>query len=111
MRYHPAVVAQKAATVALLSGGRFSLGLGSGENLNEHTVGRGWPAIETRHEMLAEAIEIIRALHAGDLVTTAASTSPSTRRGSGTCPRTRCGSRSRSPGSAPSSGSRRWRTT
>jgi G6PDH family F420-dependent oxidoreductase len=69
MRYHPAVVAQKAATVALLSGGRFSLGLGSGENLNEHTIGRGWPAIETRHEMLAEAIEVIRALHAGDLVT------------------------------------------
>jgi G6PDH family F420-dependent oxidoreductase len=69
MRYHPAVVAQKAATVALLSEGRFTLGLGSGENLNEHTVGRGWPAIETRHEMLAEAIEIIRALHAGDLVT------------------------------------------
>ncbi len=69
MRYHPAVVAQKAATVALLSEGRFTLGLGSGENLNEHTVGRGWPAIETRHEMLAEAIQIIRALHAGDLVT------------------------------------------
>jgi len=69
MRYHPAVVAQKAATVALLSDGRFSLGLGSGENLNEHTIGRGWPGIETRHEMLAEAIEIIRALHEGDLVT------------------------------------------
>ena len=69
MRYHPAVVAQKAATVALLSDGRFSLGLGSGENLNEHTVGRGWPGIETRHEMLAEAVEIIRKLHAGDLVT------------------------------------------
>jgi G6PDH family F420-dependent oxidoreductase len=69
MRYHPAVVAQKAATVAVLSEGRFTLGLGSGENLNEHTVGRGWPAIETRHEMLAEAIQIIRALHAGDLVT------------------------------------------
>jgi G6PDH family F420-dependent oxidoreductase len=69
MRYHPAVVAQKAATVALLSHGRFTLGLGSGENLNEHTVGRGWPGLETRHEMLAEAIEVIRELHAGDLVT------------------------------------------
>ena len=69
MRYHPAVVAQKAATVAVLSEGRFTLGLGSGENLNEHTVGRGWPAIETRHAMLAEAIQIIRSLHAGDLVT------------------------------------------
>ncbi len=69
MRYHPAVVAQKAATLALLSDGRFTLGLGSGENLNEHTVGRGWPALRTRHEMLVEAVEIIRQLHAGDLVT------------------------------------------
>jgi G6PDH family F420-dependent oxidoreductase len=69
MRYHPAVVAQKAATMALLSEGRFTLGLGSGENLNEHTVGKGWPAVETRHEMLEEAVEIIRALFGGDLVT------------------------------------------
>ena len=66
MRYHPAVVAQKAATVSLLSEGRFTLGLGSGENLNEHTVGQGWPALETRHEMLEEAIGIIRGLHAGE---------------------------------------------
>src|SRR5262245_44894957 len=42
MRYHPAVVAQKAATMALLSEGRFALGLGAGENLNEHVVGDGW---------------------------------------------------------------------
>ena len=69
MRYHPAVVAQKAATLGLLSEGRFTLGLGSGENLNEHTVGRGWPALETRLEMLEEAISIIRRLHDGDLVT------------------------------------------
>jgi len=69
MRYHPAVVAQKAATLGLLSDGRFSLGLGSGENLNEHTIGVGWPALETRHEMLEEAVEIIRSLHEGDLVT------------------------------------------
>jgi G6PDH family F420-dependent oxidoreductase len=69
MRYHPAVVAQKAATMGLLSDGRFTLGLGSGENLNEHVVGRGWPAVATRQEMLAEAVEIIRELHAGDLVT------------------------------------------
>lgn len=69
MRYHPAVVAQKAATMGLLSGGRFTLGLGSGENLNEHTVGAGWPAVETRQEMLEEAVEIIRALFGGDLVT------------------------------------------
>ena len=69
MRYHPAVVAQKAATMALLSEGRFTLGLGSGENLNEHTVGEGWPAVETRQEMLEEAVEVIRALFGGDLVT------------------------------------------
>ena len=69
MRYHPAVVAQKAATMSLLSEGRFTLGLGSGENLNEHTVGEGWPAVETRQEMLEEAIEVIRELFAGDLVT------------------------------------------
>src|SRR3954471_24839688 len=69
MRYHPAVVAQKAATISLLSDGRFTLGLGSGENLNEHTIGRGWPAVETRQEMLEEALEIIRALFGGDLLT------------------------------------------
>src|SRR3982074_3589277 len=43
-RYHPVVVAQKAATIQSLSEGRFTLGLGAGENLNEHVVGRGWPA-------------------------------------------------------------------
>jgi G6PDH family F420-dependent oxidoreductase len=69
MRYHPAVVAQKAATMGLLSEGRFTLGLGSGENLNEHTVGEGWPALETRQEMLEEAVEVIRELFAGELVT------------------------------------------
>jgi G6PDH family F420-dependent oxidoreductase len=65
LRYHPAVVAQKAATIQLLSGNRFRLGLGSGENLNEHVVGRGWPAVGARHEMLGEAVEIISALLAG----------------------------------------------
>jgi G6PDH family F420-dependent oxidoreductase len=68
MRYHPAVVAQKAATMGLLSNGRFTLGLGAGENLNEHVVGDGWPSVRVRQEMLAEAIEIIRALFTGDLV-------------------------------------------
>ncbi|GHB56490.1 LLM class F420-dependent oxidoreductase [Streptomyces cirratus] len=65
MRYHPAVVAQKAATMQLLSGGRFRLGLGSGENLNEHVVGPGWPAAHVRLEMLEEAVEIIRGLFEG----------------------------------------------
>ncbi|BDZ41780.1 LLM class F420-dependent oxidoreductase [Paraoerskovia sediminicola] len=66
MRYHPAVVAQKAATLGLLSDGRFTLGLGSGENLNEHVVGERWPAVGERHDMLAEAIEVIRALLSDD---------------------------------------------
>lgn len=64
-RYHPAVVAQKAATMQLLSQGRFRLGLGSGENLNEHVVGRGWPSVEVRHEMFEEAVGIIRDLFEG----------------------------------------------
>ena len=68
MRYHPAVVAQKAATVDLLSDGRFTLGIGAGENLNEHVVGRGWPPANVRHEMLAEALTIINALFEGDYV-------------------------------------------
>ncbi|MCV7192729.1 TIGR03557 family F420-dependent LLM class oxidoreductase [Mycolicibacterium brumae] len=68
IRYHPAVVAQKAATMQLLAEGRFILGLGSGENLNEHVVGQGWPGVLDRQGMLGEAIEIIRALHTGELV-------------------------------------------
>jgi G6PDH family F420-dependent oxidoreductase len=69
MRYHPAVVAQKAATMQLLSDNRFILGLGSGENLNEHVVGEGWPAVSVRQDMLEEAIHIIRELHTGELTT------------------------------------------
>nr|BFF10480.1 hypothetical protein GCM10025699_17830 [Microbacterium flavescens] len=69
MRYHPAVVAQKSATMQLLSEGRFILGLGSGESLNEHVVGEGWPGVDTRQTMLEEAVEIIRELHSGELVT------------------------------------------
>ena len=68
MRYHPAVVAQKSATLQILAEGRFTLGLGSGESLNEHVVGAGWPAIQDRQTMLREAIEIIRSLHTGELV-------------------------------------------
>jgi G6PDH family F420-dependent oxidoreductase len=54
--------------VQILADGRFTLGLGSGENLNEHVVGKGWPAIAQRQDMLREAIEIIRALFGGGLV-------------------------------------------
>jgi G6PDH family F420-dependent oxidoreductase len=68
-RYHPAVVAQKAATVQILSEGRFRLGLGSGENLNEHVVGGGWPAASVRLEKLEEAVGIIRTLLSGYEVT------------------------------------------
>src|SRR4051794_31350252 len=69
MRYHPAVVAQKAATMGVLTQGRFILGLGAGENLNEHVVGRGWPPADTRHAMFTEALEIIRDLLSGGYVT------------------------------------------
>ena len=69
VRYHPAIVAQKAATVGVLSDGRFTLGLGAGENLNEHVVGERWPAVGERHDMLEEAVEIIRALLDGDRLT------------------------------------------
>jgi G6PDH family F420-dependent oxidoreductase len=64
-RYHPAIVAQAAATVALLSDGRFTLGLGSGELLNEHVTGELWPRVAVRHEYLSEALDIIRQLFAG----------------------------------------------
>jgi G6PDH family F420-dependent oxidoreductase len=68
MRYHPAVVAQQAATVQILADGRFTLGVGSGENLNEHVVGKGWPTIARRQEMLREAIQVIRELFTGEVV-------------------------------------------
>jgi G6PDH family F420-dependent oxidoreductase len=67
-RYHPAVVAQNAATIGLLSDGRFTLGLGSGENLNEHVTGGGWPPVNVRHQMLDEAVDIIRDLWSGGYV-------------------------------------------
>src|SRR5947209_7027013 len=66
IRYHPAIVAQKAATMGILSNDRFRLGLGAGENLNEHVVGQRWPAVGVRHRMLREAVEIIAALLDGD---------------------------------------------
>src|SRR5579863_7610199 len=66
LRYHPAIVAQKAATVQILSNNRFRLGLGAGENLNEHVVGQRWPSVGARHEMLGEAVDIIAALFDND---------------------------------------------
>jgi len=69
VRYHPAVVAQQAATLQLLSGNRFQLNLGSGENLNEHVVGQGWPSVHVRQEMLLEAITLIQQLLTGELIT------------------------------------------
>jgi G6PDH family F420-dependent oxidoreductase len=67
-RYHPAVIAQQAATVGLLSEGRFTLGLGAGENLNEHVIGEGWPPVNVRHERFEEALDIINALFDGGYV-------------------------------------------
>lgn len=68
IRYHPAIVAQMAATMGVISNNRFTLGIGSGERLNEHVVGQGWPAVTQRHEMLKEAIDIIRKLWKGKYV-------------------------------------------
>ncbi|MBI2737199.1 MAG: TIGR03557 family F420-dependent LLM class oxidoreductase [Rhodospirillales bacterium] len=69
MRYHPAIIAQAAATMGLLTDGRFTLGLGAGERLNEHVVGQGWPGVVERHERLSEALDIIQGLLAGKLTT------------------------------------------
>jgi coenzyme F420-dependent glucose-6-phosphate dehydrogenase len=66
-RIHPALVAQAAATTASLLPGRFSLGVGTGENLNEHITGERWPAVVERQDRLEEAIEVIRELWTGKL--------------------------------------------
>ncbi|HWF22622.1 MAG TPA: TIGR03557 family F420-dependent LLM class oxidoreductase [Acidimicrobiales bacterium] len=68
-RLHPAIIAQAAATSQVMAEGRFVLGVGSGEALNEHILGQRWPAVSTRLEMLEEAIEIIRRLWSGKMVT------------------------------------------
>jgi len=67
-RIHPAIVAQAAATAASLLPGRFSLGVGSGENLNEHILGDRWPPVGARQERLGEAIGLMRELWSGKLV-------------------------------------------
>jgi G6PDH family F420-dependent oxidoreductase len=67
IRIHPAIVAQAAATVASLMPGRFFLGVGTGENLNEHVLGDRWPSASERREMLEEAIAVMRRLWEGDL--------------------------------------------
>lgn len=67
MRYHPAIIAQATATMGSLSRNRFTLGLGSGERLNEHIAGAGWPGVAERHERLSEAVDIIQGLLAGTL--------------------------------------------
>ena len=66
MRFHPALTAHAAATVADMMPGRFFLGLGTGEYLNEHIYGDVWPRIEVRQEMLAEAVHIIKELWKGE---------------------------------------------
>lgn len=69
VRIHPAILAQAAATSQLLLNGRFVFGIGSGEALNEHILGYRWPPVETRLDMLEEAVEVIRKLWEGGLVT------------------------------------------
>ncbi len=69
IRIHPAIVAQATATVASLLPGRFTLGVGTGENLNEHVTGARWPLAWERLEMLEEAVDVIRKLWSGEEVT------------------------------------------
>ena len=67
VRIHPAIIAQASATAAALMPGRFFLGLGTGERLNEHILGAPWPEVDVRAEMLAEAVEVIRELWKGSV--------------------------------------------
>jgi len=68
VRTHPAIIAQAAATSAVLTGGQFTLGVGSGEALNEHVTGARWPSIAIRLEMLEEAVAVMRKLWGGGFV-------------------------------------------
>jgi G6PDH family F420-dependent oxidoreductase len=67
VRLHPAIVAQAAATVASMLPGRFALGVGSGERLNEHILGDRWPEVDVRLDMLEEAVGVVRRLWSGGL--------------------------------------------
>src|SRR5205814_7692543 len=69
IRIHPAIVAHAAATVAAMMPGRFALGVGTGENLNEHVTGARWPLAWERLEMLEEAVDVIRQLWSGEEIT------------------------------------------
>ncbi len=66
VRIHPAIVAQAAATAAVLTGGKFALGVGTGEALNEHILGGPWPTSKVRREMLEEAVQVMRELWKGE---------------------------------------------
>ena len=68
VRIHPAVIAQAAATTQVMFEGRFGLGVGTGEALNEHIFGDAWPTADVRIEMLEEAVEVMRALWTGEIV-------------------------------------------
>ena len=67
IRIHPAIIAQAAATTAAMMPGRFFLGVGTGENLNEHILGDRWPDWDVRSRMLSEAVEVIRELWKGEV--------------------------------------------
>jgi G6PDH family F420-dependent oxidoreductase len=69
IRYHPAIIAQAAATIALLSDNRFTLAVGAGERLNEHVTGARWPSTPERHAMLGDAVDIFRLLWQGGVHT------------------------------------------
>ena len=86
VRIHPAIIAQAAATSAVLLDGRFALGVGSGEALNEHILGDRWPEADVRLEMLEEAVEVIRALWQGGQRSHHGRTTRSRTRASTTCP-------------------------
>lgn len=80
IRTHPAIIAHAAATTGDLFEGRFFLGVGTGENLNEHILGDGWPIYEDRRAMLVEAIEIMRGpIRRGSSISGARSCSPRSR--------------------------------